>query len=62
MKTVVIENYKSKYFPYIATWKSGKVIHSDVFVRKEYAIEHMRARFRDCKIIDKTVEKESEVV
>ena len=62
MKTITIENYKSKHFPFIATWKSGKTIHSDVFVRKEYAIEHMKARFKGCKIIDKTADKESEVV
>ncbi len=59
MKVITIENYKSKYFPIIATWKSGKTIHSDVFVRKEYAIQHMRERFKDCKIIDKTEEKEN---
>lgn len=58
MKTVTIENYKSKHFPIIATWKSGKVEHSDVFVRKEYAIQHMKARFKDCVIIDKTEGKE----
>lgn len=61
MKTVTIENYKSKHFPIIARWKSGSVEHSDVFVRKEYAIQHMKARFKDCKIIDKTEGKESEV-
>lgn len=62
MKVITIENYKSKHFPIIATWKSGKTIHSDVFVRKEYAIQHMRERFKDCKIIDKTEGKESEVI
>ena len=61
MKQIVIENYKSKHFPYIARWKSGKVEHWDVFVRKEYAIEHMKARFKDCKIIDKTIDKENVV-
>ena len=62
MKIITITNYKSKYFPYMATWKSGKVIHSDVYVRKEYAIKDMKARFKDCKIIDKTVENENDVV
>ena len=61
MKRITIENYKSKHFPIIARWKSGKVEHSDVFVRKEYAIEHMKARFKDCEIIDKTIEKENAV-
>ena len=61
MKRVVIENYNSKHFPIIARWKSGKVEHSDVFVRKEYAIEHMKARFKNCEIIDKTTEKEKAV-
>lgn len=58
MKVITIENYKSKHFPIIARWKSGTVEHSDVFVRKEYAIEHMKARFKGCKIIDKTEGKE----
>lgn len=62
MKKITIENYKSKHFPIIARWKSGKVEHSDVFVRKEYAIQHMKARFKDCVIIDKTTDKESEAM
>lgn len=57
-QTITIENYNSKYFPYIAKWKVGKVTHSDVFVRKEYAIEHMKARFRDASIVDKTIANE----
>lgn len=61
MKRVTIENYKSKHFPIIARWKSGKVEHSDVFVRKEYAIQHMKERFKNCEIIDKTEEKENAV-
>ena len=61
MKVITIENYKSKHFPIIATWKSGKTIHSDVFVRKEFAIQHMKERFKDCKIIDKTIDKENAV-
>lgn len=61
MKRITIENYKSKHFPIIARWKSGTVEHSDVFVRKEYAIQHMKARFKDCVIIDKTEEKENAV-
>lgn len=62
MKRITIENYKSKHFPIIARWKSGTVEHSAVFVRKEYAIQHMRERFKDCKIIDKTMDKEGEVM
>lgn len=62
MKTVTIENYPSKHFPIIARWKSGSVEKSDVFVRKEYAIQHMKAKFKDVKIVDKTVEKENAVV
>lgn len=59
-QTITIENYNSKYFPYIARWKVGKVTHSDVFVRKEYAIEHMKARFRNASIVDKTIANEDE--
>lgn len=61
MKRITIENYKSKHFPYIARWKSGKVENSDVFVRKEYAIQHMKERFKNCEIIDKTTDKENAV-
>lgn len=60
-QTITIENYKSKYFPYIAKWKCGSVEHSDVFVRKEYAIEHMKARFKSANIVDKTIENEEKV-
>lgn len=61
-QTITIENYNSKYFPYIAKWTIGKVTHSDVFVRKEYAIQNMRARFKYAKIVDKTCSQDGEEV
>lgn len=59
-QTITIENYNSKYFPYIARWKTNGATYSDVFVRKEYAIEHMKARFKNAKIVDKTIANNEE--
>ena len=62
MKIITIENYKSKRFPFIAVYRCGKTVKEEVFVRKEFAIERMKARYKKCKIIDKTDGLEKEVV